>query len=84
MNNNKRKNTNINSSPELEPYPKRLKFNGLTELIGTNGSLIPIINLNSNKRQKTEHFSENGNMEMEIEIDIFNEERINCYYLDFY
>lgn len=82
--NNKRKNNNVNSSPELEPYPKRLKFN---ELTGTNVSFIPIINLNSNKRQKTEHFSENGNMEMpmEMEIEILdNEERINCYYLDFY
>lgn len=78
--NNKRKNTNVNSSPELEPYPKRLKFNGLNELTGTNVSLIPIINLNSNKKQKTEHFSEN----VKMEIEIFNEERINCYYLDFY
>ena len=80
--NNKRKNNNVNSSPELEPSPKRLKLN---ELTGTNVSFIPIINLNSNKRQKTEHFSENGNMEMPMEIEILdNEERINCYYLDFY
>ena len=76
--NNKRKNNNVNSSPELEPSPKRLKFN---ELTGTNVSLIPIINLNSNKRQKTEHFSENVKMENEI---LDHEERINCYYLDFY
>ena len=80
--NNKRKNNNFNCSPELEPSPKRLKFNGLNELTGTNVSLIPIINLNSNKRQKTEHFSEN--VKMEIEMEIFNEERINCYYLDFF
>lgn len=82
--NNKRKNNNVNSSPELEPSSKRLKFD---ELTGTNVSLIPIINLNSNKRQKTEHFSENVTMEMpmEMEIEILDhEERINCYYLDFY
>lgn len=72
MNNNKRKNNNFNCSPELEPYPKRLKFNGLTELNDTNVSC--------NKRQKTEHFSEN----VKMKIEIFNEERINCYYLDFY
>ena len=77
--NNKRKNNNVNSSPELEPSPKRLKFNG------TNVSLIPKINLNCNKRLKTEHFVENVTMEYEMEIEILdNEERINCYYLDFF